>query len=242
MIPTAQVLPGSETPAGDGTTGALRCTLLLANATRRVAVLKRAPLGHVAAEAFSAVLLRAWGLPVPEPFLVDEPDGPAFASADAGYPSLKQRLGLPGMPAGERRQRAELLGCRIATALRSAALAAAADEAIDNRDRNLGNILWDGTAEAWIDHAYALGQLAMADMNKLCTMAVAAGTSEALRAAAIGQALALDPTAIGQAAQVLPSHFGAQALANLVAARVGMAATLLLARFPAPDDLFSAAL
>jgi hypothetical protein len=94
-IRTAQVLPGTEIPAGDGLTGALRCTLILPDGTQRAAILKRAPLGEVAAEAFAALLLRAWGLPVPEPFIVDEPEAPAFASADAGYPNLKQRLGLP---------------------------------------------------------------------------------------------------------------------------------------------------
>lgn len=176
-IRTAQVLPGTEIPAGDGLTGALRCTLILPDGTQRAAILKRAPLGEVAAEAFAALLLRAWGLPVPEPFIVDEPEAPAFASADAGYPNLKQRLGLPHMPDCERRQRAELVGCRIATTLPTSALAAAADEAIDNRDRNLGNILWDGASEDWIDHAYALGQRAMADVNKLCAMATAARPS-----------------------------------------------------------------
>ena len=35
MILTAALLPGSETPAGDGSTGALRCTLVLPDASRR---------------------------------------------------------------------------------------------------------------------------------------------------------------------------------------------------------------
>jgi len=59
MILTAALLPGSETPAGDGSTGALRCTLVLPDASRRAAILKRGALGEVAAEVFSAVLLRA---------------------------------------------------------------------------------------------------------------------------------------------------------------------------------------
>jgi nucleotide-binding universal stress UspA family protein len=134
-----------------------------------------------------------------------------------------------------------LLGCRIATTLPTSALAAAADEAIDNRDRNLGNILWDGRSEAWIDHAYALGQRAMADVNKLCAMAQTAGTADALRTGAVGQALALDRRAIAAAAMAMPASMGAQQLAALVSARIGSVAASLLSRFPAPDDLLSPA-
>jgi hypothetical protein len=240
MIQTAAIVPGSESPAGEGSTGAARCTIILPDGSRRAAVVKRGPIGQIAAEAFAAVLLRAWGLPVPQPFLVEDDPHPAFASADDGYPSLKQQLGLHHMPPGEHRRRAEWVACRIAVGLRTAPLAAAADEAIANRDRNLGNILWDGASEAWIDHAYALGQADIPDANKLCDMARAVGASEQLLRSAVAQALALSRDAIALAAQDLPEHLGAHALASLVSQRIANVASALLSRFPAPDDLFSA--
>jgi hypothetical protein len=242
VIRTAQVLPGTEISAGDGITGALRCTLVLDDdGSRRAAVLKRVPLGEVAAEAFSAVLLRAWGLPVPEPFIVAESGELAFACADAGYPSLRQRLSLAQLAPGPARDAALAIGALLATGLPSAGLAAAADEAIDNRDRNLGNILWDGQAEAWIDHAYALGSapLGMADANKLCAMAVASGTYEALRTSAIGQALGLEHNAAHDAASELPPELSGVQLSAYVAGRLASLANRLLARFPAPQDLLS---
>ena len=240
-IQTAEVLPGSESPAVEGSTGALRCTLVLADGTRRAAVLKRAPLAEVAAEAFSALLLRNWGLTVPEPFLVDETGALAFASADAGYPSLRQRLGVEAMPAGPQRDQAEMVGARIAAALSSAPLAAAADEAIENRDRNFGNILWDGAEAAWIDHAYSLGQSPdrVGVGNKLCVMAVMAGSHEAFSTSAVAHALSLDRDAPHHAQYALPTVLHAVPLASFVAARLGLVASRLLARFPAPTDLLS---
>ena len=239
MIQTVSIIPGSESPAGDGITGAMRCTILLQDGSRRAAVVKRGPLGQIAAEAFSALLLRAWGLPVPQPFLVDELPHPAFASADDGYPNLKQRLGLHNMPPGEQRSRTEWVACRIAVGLKTAPLAAAADEAIANRDRNLGNILWDGSSEAWIDHANALDQGSMPDANKLCDMARAVHASEQLLRSAVAQALALNRDAIELSAQDLPERLGATALASMVGQRIANVANALISRFPTPDDLFS---
>lgn len=241
MLSTAIILPGSESPVADGSTGAVRCTLLLPDATRRAAVVKRGPLGQVAAEAFSALLLRGWGLPVPQPFIVEDASTLAFGSADVGYPNLRKRLALDALPAGPARDTAMSIGCLLASTLPSAGLAAAADEAIENVDRNLGNILWDGRAEFWIDHAYALGQGPghLGAVNKLCVMAAAAGTHEGMSASAVAQALALDRTqpeaAEGQLPPALRLAFGAR-----VAARLGSLASMLLARFPQPRDLLSA--
>ena len=88
------MIAGTETPSGDGLSGALRCTIVLPDGTRRAAILKRGPVSEIAAEAFAALVLRALGLPAPEPFFVNEKTGPSFASSDVGYPNLKQRLSL----------------------------------------------------------------------------------------------------------------------------------------------------
>lgn len=241
QIKTAKILGGSETPAGDGITGAQRCVLLLSDSSKRTAIVKRGPIGQIAAEAFSALLLREWGLTVPEPFLIDENGQLAFASADTGYPNLKQSLGLEGLPEGPARDAVIQVAMAIACGLPSATLATACDEAIDNRDRNLGNILWDGSTEAWIDHAYALGQgCTMADANKLCVMAIAVGEEERLQRGAVAQALLLERDKPQRAESALTdSPIPPQELAAYVAERLSSLGNRLVARFPRSADLLS---
>lgn len=240
-VEVATIVSGSETPVGDGTTGALRCVLVLLDRSRRSAVLKRGPIGQVAAEAFSALLLRGWGLSVPEPFLVNDAGTLAFASADTGYPNLKHHLGLDALPAGPVRDAAIRTACNLVCGFPSTPLAAACDEAIDNRDRNLGNILWDGKTESWIDHAFALGEGShMLDRNKLCDMAHQAGHEDRISRGAVAQALLLDrsmPTAVEGVVSVSP--IGPSSFATAVSARITTLAARLLARFPSPADLLS---
>ncbi|TWD77486.1 hypothetical protein FB547_10920 [Variovorax beijingensis] len=239
-IEVATLVEGSESDAGDGITDAKRCVLTLPDGTLHAAVLKRAPLGHVAAECFSALLLKAWGLDVPTPYVVQVDGGIAFASADAGYPSLKQRLGINALPEGPLRDAAIKLAAELTSSFASTPLALAADEAIDNRDRNLGNILWDGAAETWIDHAMALGEGAhMDDLNKLATMAVMVGSADMVQASAIAQSLALDRSHIETAALATSDAVGSFEKANFVADRVARLGMLVLARFPQPHDLLS---
>lgn len=241
QIKIAKILGGTELPAGDGVTGAQRCVLLLEDGSKKAAVVKRGPIGQIAAEAFSALLLRQWGLTVPEPFLIDESGNLAFAGADNGYPNLKQSLGLEGLPDGPARNAALQVAMAIACGLPSASLATACDEAIDNRDRNLGNILWDGTAEAWIDHAFALGEgRTLKDQNKLCVMAIAIGDEERLQRACIAQALLLErdkPKAVETALSGLP--IAPQNLVAYVADRLSTIGNRLVARFPSSADLLS---
>jgi hypothetical protein len=171
-IEIVTLIEGSEIAAGDGITGAQRCVITLPDGQKRAGVIKRGPVGQISSEAFCALLLKAWGLSVPDPYLIDESSGPAFVSADISYPNLKQCLSVESLPDGLARDAALKIACALACSLPTSPLAAACDEAIDNRDRNLGNILWDGQSEAWIDHAFSLGEGAhMADSNKLCDMA-----------------------------------------------------------------------
>jgi hypothetical protein len=241
QIETASIVAGSETPAGDGVTGALRCVLLLKDKTKRSAVLKRGPMGEVAAEAFSALLLRKWGLQVPEPFLIEENGVLSYASADVGYPNLKQSLGLEGLPDGPAREAAMQVAIALACSLPSVTLATACDEAIDNRDRNLGNILWDGNTEAWIDHAFALGQgLHMDDQNKLCAMSIHVGVQDRIQRGAIAQALLLERELPQKAESALTSSpMPPQNLATFVANRLSSIGNRLVARFPSAIDLLS---
>lgn len=240
-LEVAMLVAGSETPAEDSTTGAVRCVIVLPDNSRRRAVLKRGTPGQITAEAFSALLLRAWALPVPEPFLVDERGAMSFASADTGYPNLKQRIGLPAISAGPAHDAAVRIAIELACCLPTAPLAAAIDEVIDNRDRNLGNILWDGSDESWIDHAFALGQGAhMDDLNKLCGMVLATQHEERFSRGAIAHGLLLDRLVASVVeTTVSGTPLGSAALAPFVAARLVALGGRLGARFPRPADLLS---
>lgn len=237
----ATVVPGSETAVCIGTTGAIRCVLSIPGESLTGAILKRGAIEHVLAEAFCALLLRGWGLPVPRFFLVQESGSVSFASTDAGYPNLSQRLGVDAFPAGSPQHTQVVeLAARLACSFPTAALAATADEAIQNRDRNLQNILWDGSDELWIDHAFALGNGAhLPDANKLCDMAIVTGQANALETTAIAQWTALDRTKPSSAAELLEPVADLSANAAFVTARLSQLGMLLLARFPSPRDLLS---
>ncbi|MGE8450558.1 MAG: hypothetical protein ACN6OP_08105 [Pseudomonadales bacterium] len=238
-LETARLMRGSETPAGDGVSGAMRCVLSLSDGSIRGAILKRMERQRVLAEAFSALLLRGWGLSVPDPYLVDEGDVISFASADATYPSLKQRLGIAGMPEGPALNAVVQVAMGIVSQLAQTPTALMADEAIDNRDRNLGNILWDGQDVAWIDHELALGLAQhQQDVNKLAAMVGATQQATSIKTSALAAWMAVNrdtPTAASQHCA------GTEAFASLVASRLNGLGTRILARFPAPQDLLSGA-
>jgi hypothetical protein len=129
----------------------------------------------------------------------------------------------------------------LATSLPTAPLAAACDEAIENRDRNLGNILWDGQAEAWIDHAMALGRgHGQPDQNMLCWMVAGKPDQERFVRAAVAQALLLDRACPGDAEGVVAgTPVGTHGHAAFVASRLASLGNRLVARFPASADLLS---
>lgn len=156
-----------------------------------------------------------------------------------GYPNLKQRIGwfddLPDAVA--RVLLAE--GARIVAMLPETPRAVAADEAIDNRDRNLGNILWDGANVAWIDHERTLGLVPMEDANKLAQL-VAHGADDVARIqrAAVAVALTLSAQVI-DAAKAECAGIDVAAFARLVSERLGPLAARVCNRFPRPDDLLN---
>lgn len=235
MIRIGQLIPGSEQKVGEGVTAPVRAHIIVDGRTE-ITVLKRLSQDGILAEAFCAVLLRAWNLPVPEPLLVKTPDGLAFASLDAGYPNLKKRLGWrDGMPDAERNALV-LAGATIVSNWADAGLALAADEAIANADRNLGNILWDGIDHAYIDHERTLGRVPH-QHNLMAEFARMANMSEAVEKSAVAAALAMSAT--------LPSGietlggFDASGYAELVCGRVTGLAGAVLKRFPKPTDLLT---
>jgi len=129
----------------------------------------------------------------------------------------------------------------LAITLPTAPLAAACDEAIENRDRNLGNVLWDGQSEVWIDHALALGRgHHLPDFNVLCKMVTGKPEQDRFTRAAIAQALLLDRALPSEAEDIMSgTATGAHGHATFVAARLASLGNRLVARFPAATDLLS---
>lgn len=237
-LEVAAVVPGSETPTSDGITGALRCVLVTPSGARRAAIMKQGSVGEVAAESFCALLLRAWGLNTPDPYLIQLGSELAFGSADVGYPNLKQALGLDAVPAGPARSAAEQIAFQLAASFKATPAAIAADEAIGNRDRNLGNILWDGSEVAWIDHAMSLeAGRTQDDVNKLALMVLRTGNHEAVARSAVAHALSFDRGAITSAEDVVRPQLGSTGSADFVAARISDLANLVIKRFPSSHSL-----
>lgn len=235
----AEVVKGTERPLGIGVTGAMRCTVRV-NGSMVAAILKQGPKEQIVAEAFCAMLLRAWGLNVPPSYLVEVEGDLAFASADIGYPNLSQRLSIDILQQGTPEYEAALIvACKLICNLPSAPLAATVDEAIDNRDRNFGNVLWDGVTEAWIDHAHALGNAegAMADANKLCIMAIASGVTDSFSQSAIAAWLVLDREAPKSAYNGILDIADMNEPVRNICARLTVMGNRLLSRFPTAHDL-----
>jgi hypothetical protein len=237
-LPIVNLIPGTEVPIGEGVTAPVRCLVRFADHSCRAAVLKRMASPSVAAEAFCALLLRSWGLAVPEPAIVDG-NPLAFASIDSGYPNLKQRIGWSDALPESAKAALATYGAKLVAGFGETPLALAADEAIDNRDRNLGNILWDGSNVAWIDHERAFGLGGDSDANKLAIMAVMSGDHVGIQKAAIALSLTLGTQAISESLLECASLGEATGFASFVSSRLASLASRVLNRFPQPADLLN---
>lgn len=236
-VPVVTVVAGTENPIGEGLTRPVRCLVRFQDGVVRAAVVKRIPPHAVSAEVFGALLLRGWGLHVPEPAIVKE-TAIAFASLDVGYPNLKQRIGWSDALPPLVKQVMQRSGEKLVAGLTDTPRALAADEAIDNRDRNLGNILWDGKNAAWIDHERAFGLVSDKDINKLALMVLAAGDHRGVEAAAVSIALALAPPVVEEARNGC-GDLSVDGLASIVSSRLASLASKVLLRFPQPKDLLA---
>lgn len=238
-IPLVTIVPGTEQPAGDGINQPLRAVIRFPDQSVRSGFVKQMAPVSVAAETFCALLLRGWGLNVPEPAIVATPF--AFVSIDAGYPNLKQRIGWSDTLPPQVKALLEQHGARLVAGFSETPLALAADEAIDNRDRNFGNILWDGNNVAWIDHERALGVVPQADGNKLALMAIMSGDPNGVQRSAIGISLALGAQAVADAQRECNVMPEVAAFAKSITERLPGLAQRVLARFPQPADLLNPA-
>lgn len=178
-VEVARVLAGSLSDAPHSATGARRCILVLPDSRHQRGYVKFSSPDAVAREIFCSLLLRDWGLPVPKPYLVAGPTGPAFGSTDISYPNLLQVFDYdkfnndPILRQTVIPKLNEIISKKICS-LKTTPLATACDEAINNRDRHFGNILWDGVHESWIDYDQTLGHGVKPDHNLLCQIAMLA--------------------------------------------------------------------
>ena len=111
---------------------------------------------------------------------------------------------------------------------------------ISNRDRNLGNILWDGVAINWIDHERVLGLHIQQDRNLLAEMATMTGNAQRIQEAAVAIALSLGRHAVDSALHECSSFDDANGFAGQVDKKLAPLAMLVLKRFPQPNDLLQA--
>lgn len=232
---TGTVIAGSEVPVGVGVNSSLRA-IIRVDGTLHRAILKRLPQDGVLVECFCGMLLRAYGLPCPEPILIRDGDTLAFASLEVDYPNLKQRLCWD-----ERHPeviKAVLLrtGAAIVCGWQDAPLALAIDEWIANADRNLGNFLWDGESHVYIDHERALGRVTHRH-NLMAHYAELSGQTEIMQRGSVSAALMLNSAAL--AALSGPMDVDFSALVDYVEKRLSGLASQILQRFPQPHDLFS---
>lgn len=240
-LSVVELIAGTETPVGAGLTGAHRGLVRYPEGMVKAAIVKRMETRAIAAECFCSLLLRRWGLNVPEPAIVGDPPI-AFACVDVSYPNLLQRVGwsedLPPHIKVALAQRAAKLVADFA----QTPLALAADEAIRNLDRNLGNILWNGNEVAWIDHERALGISpgGTPDRNKLADLAVMSGEHDRIAAAAVTASFTLSGGAVDDAERVCAVHADTAGFSAVVSERLRHLANAVLARFPKPNDLLEA--
>ena len=118
----------------------------------------------------------------------------------------------------------------------STPLVIAADEAIGNFDRHLGNILWDGSQFSFVDHERSLGLGDDQDLNKLALIVSNADNLSSIQTSAVAIALTLS---IDIMHSIKSSEVDVRAHSEYLSSRVTKLASKVLSRFPEPKDLLT---
>lgn len=185
-----ELVEGTEKDGPEGTTSPKNCLVRMADGSLQKAIIKRVDEKSLAAEIIGAHLLRHWGLQVPDPFIVRLPNGDfAFGSKEEPYPSLFQYIGMDDEDltpdvAGDLRARAAAL----VFSHKQSSVAIAADEAISNFDRHIGNILWNGNSISWIDHEKCFWLSKEEDANRLVNLSGMLSNQEEIKSDSIKSA------------------------------------------------------
>jgi hypothetical protein len=234
------LVSGTETPVGEGASLPVRAIVRFEDTSSAAAILKTLNLEGYTAEIFCSVLCRMWGLNVPEIALVKNKPL-TLASIDTTYPNLKQSIGWSEQLPDVLKNLLQIKGSALVSSFPSTPTALAIDEAINNRDRNFGNILWDGTDVAWIDHERSLGFGNLDDRNKLVDMAVLSDNADRLQSAAVAISLALTADVIKNTHETLEGLDKVEDYVRFTEARIKKLTALIVDRFPKPNDLFNVA-
>lgn len=201
-------------------------------------ILKELPPAAIAAECFAALLLRKWGLNVPEPILVDMNGTLGFGSAEITYPNLKQKFQYDLIP-NELQQIVLAHMANIIREWKQTPLAIAIDEVIGNKDRNIGNILWDGGEPYFIDHERSFDLVKLGDRNKLAELSILGNSdTNSILQAAVSTARALS-LSVMQEAITATASLDTRHCSEYIESRMPHLVSMVLNRFPQPQDLLS---
>jgi hypothetical protein len=201
-------------------------------------ILKEVSLPSVAAECFAALLLREWGLNVPEPVLVDINGVLAFGSAELMYPSFHQKFQYELIP-DELKQQVIAHMANIIRHWKQTPLAITIDEVIGNKDRNIGNILWDGGEPYFIDHERCFNLVSQVDMNKLAELSkLGADDANAILQAAVTAAQTLT-LGVMHEVETVTANLDTKSYSDYIKSRMPHLVMMVLNRFPQPKDLLS---
>lgn len=229
--------PGTAMPIDEGVTGPIRYVATI-DGERLSVVAKKMGAKQTEAECICAAILRHWGISVPEPVLLSHPDGSLlFGSIHTGYPDLKHRLAIVDGLTKQQLEPLILRAAHIVNTWEDAPKALAADEAIENGDRNLGNFLWDGENEhAYIDHERALGNEGFKS-NQIAILSVLTGEYQKMQMSAATFAFSELRNSLDFPDPELGLDF--QRGIDFVREKVQFLGAKVLARFPRPVDLFN---
>jgi hypothetical protein len=238
------LLPGAV-EVGFGANKPKRGFALMQSGQQEMIIFKRVSAPGLAAEVFCAVLGRATDLTIPEPVIVKDPSSGSllFGSIFADYPNLLQAFNLDPDSITEAEER--VIASRVVqwTKIDDAVVF---DEWVNNVDRTLRNVLWDGFDHfVLIDHELCLGlhRKGRRDENWLLKLALIGAFQldkafEKFKARVLDAALECDAGHANEAAKTLrevpyPSAAeNSQEFFTFVTKRIPELAARLAKRFP----------
>ncbi|MFC3626721.1 hypothetical protein ACFOKJ_11370 [Vogesella amnigena] len=238
QIERTTLIPGTEQSLGEGNSKPFRAQVRLSTGGIITVICKRLEQHKIAAECFAALVLRGWGISTPAPCLVLAGNEVLYGSQDAAYPNLKQRLGWSDHLPDQYKEKLIVAAATLLASWSQTGVVVAADEAIHNVDRHIGQVLWDGGEPVWVDHDQSLGVADLPDRNKLALLLSACGLHNQVQTSAVSHALTLSDNGLLEAAESA-AEAGTYQFAEFVANRLPALASRVVARFPQPNDLFA---
>jgi hypothetical protein len=238
QIECATLISGTEQSLDEGNSKPFRAQVRLSTGVIVTVICKRIEPHKIAAECFAALVLRGWGIATPLPCIVHAGSEVLYGSQDAAYPNLKQRLGWSDHLPNQYKEMLIVSAAKLLASWPQTGGVIAADEAIHNVDRHIGQVLWDGGEPVWVDHDQSLGVADLPDANKLASLLGACGLHNQAQTSAVSHALTLSDNGLLEAAESAAGA-GAYQFAEYVTNRLPALASRVIARFPQPNDLFA---